>query len=107
AGGAACTHGRALRAGEDVVSKALLQIEGIRVGYPLPGGGEREVVDGLSLALAAGDIGCLLGASGCGKTTVLRAVAGFEPVQAGSIDVDGARVAAAGLSLPPEKRRVG
>ncbi len=85
----------------------LLDIAGIRVGYPAPGGGTRVVVDGLSLSLGAGGIGCLLGASGCGKTTVLRAVAGFEPVLEGSIDVQGRRVAASGLSLPPEQRSVG
>ena len=89
------------------MTDALLDIAGIRVGYPAPGGGTRVVVDGLSLALGAGDIGCLLGASGCGKTTVLRAVAGFEPVLEGSIDVQGRRVAASGLSLPPEQRSVG
>ena len=89
------------------MTDALLDIAGIRVGYPAPGGGTRVVVDGLSLALGAGDIGCLLGASGCGKTTVLRAVAGFEPVLEGSIAVRGQRVAAAGHSLPPEQRSVG
>ncbi|HEY4530626.1 MAG TPA: ABC transporter ATP-binding protein [Luteimonas sp.] len=89
------------------MTQALLDIADIRVGYPAPGGGTRVVVDALSLALGAGEIGCLLGASGCGKTTVLRAVAGFEPVLEGSIEVQGQRVAAAGLSLPPEKRSVG
>ena len=88
------------------MSDALLDIDGIRVGYPAPGG-TRVVVDALSLALPAGAIGCLLGASGCGKTTVLRAVAGFEPVLAGSIRVAGQEVAAPGRSLPPERRRVG
>ncbi|NLA67464.1 MAG: ABC transporter ATP-binding protein [Gammaproteobacteria bacterium] len=67
----------------------------------------RVVVDELSLSLASGRIGCLLGASGCGKTTVLRAVAGFEPVLAGSIGVQGRRVAEPGLTLPPERRSVG
>ena len=89
------------------MTQVLLDIADIRVGYPAPGGGTRVVVDALSLALEAGEIGCLLGASGCGKTTVLRAVAGFEPVLEGSIEVQGQRVAAAGLSLPPEKRSVG
>ena len=89
------------------MTDALLEIAGIRVGYPAPGGGTQVVVDDLSLALAAGEIGCLLGASGCGKTTVLRAVAGFEPVLEGHIHVQGRPVAAAGVSLPPEKRSVG
>src|SRR3546814_15145923 len=70
-------------------------------------GGRGVVCAALSLALEEGAIGFLLGASGCGKTTVLRAVAGFEPVQAGRIDVQGRRVAAAGFSLPPEQRSVG
>ena len=89
------------------MTDALLDIADIRVGYPAPGGGTKVVVDGLSLSLGAGGIGCLLGASGCGKTTVLRAVAGFEAVLAGRIDVQDQRVAAPGLSLPPEKRSVG
>lgn len=84
-----------------------LDIRAIEVGYPVPGGGLRRVVDGLSLSLERGAIGCLLGASGCGKTTVLRAVAGFEPVRAGSIAIEGRQVASPGLSLPPERRSVG
>src|SRR3546814_8723832 len=90
----------------DVCSSDLLDIDGIEVGYPAPGG-LRVVVDALSLALDEGAIVCLLGASGCCKTTVLRAVAGFEPVQAGRIDVQGRRVASAGFSLPPAQRSVG
>ncbi len=88
------------------MSAPLLQLDAIDVAYPGPGG-PKVVVDGLSLQLEAGAIGCLLGASGCGKTTVLRAIAGFEPVRAGSITLDGDRVSGVGLSLPPERRRVG
>ena len=88
-------------------AQPLLRLDGIGVGYPTPGGGTNVVVDGLSLDLAAGEIGCLLGASGCGKTTVLRAIAGFEPVLAGSIRLEGERIADARAGLPPEKRRVG
>ncbi len=83
-----------------------LRLEGIRVGYPAAGG-TRVVVDGLSLSLAEGDIGCLLGASGCGKTTVLRAIAGFEPVQAGRIALQGREVATPHKAVPPEQRRIG
>src|SRR3546814_20950082 len=103
AGGAAGAYRGALRTGADGVSAPLLDIDGIEVGYPAPGG-LQVVVDALSLALDEGAIGCLLGASGCGKTTVLRAVAGFEPVQAGRIEAQGRRVAASGFSI--ERKRV-
>src|SRR5690606_29965610 len=106
-GGAARAYRRALWPGADGVSAPLLDIQDVEVGYPAPGGGVRVVVDALSLQLEEGEIGCLLGASGCGKTTALRAVAGFEPVRAGHIDVAGQRVASAGFSLPPEQRSVG
>ena len=78
-----------------------------------PEGGEQRqwgdaiVVDGLSLALQRGQIGCLLGASGCGKTTMLRAIAGFEPLHAGRIVLDGQIVAGPEGHWPPERRRVG
>ncbi|MGU7772526.1 ABC transporter ATP-binding protein [Burkholderia sp. MR1-5-21] len=84
----------------------LLELDALSLAYDTPHG-RRTVVDGLSLALARGDIGCLLGASGCGKTTVLRAIAGFEPVRAGRIVLDGAPVASPSLDVPPERRRIG
>ncbi|KWK86485.1 ABC transporter ATP-binding protein [Burkholderia ubonensis] len=84
----------------------LLELDALTLAYDTPHG-PRTVVDGLSLALARGDIGCLLGASGCGKTTVLRAIAGFEPVRAGRILLDGAPIATPTLDVPPERRRIG
>ena len=42
-------------------------------------------VDGVSFSLQAGEIGVLIGSSGCGKTTLLRAVAGLESASSGSI----------------------
>jgi iron(III) transport system ATP-binding protein len=65
------------------------------------------VVRALSLAVAPGEIVCLLGPSGSGKSTVLRLVAGLETVQRGRILIDGAAVADAGFSRPPEARHVG
>lgn len=84
----------------------VLRLDEIRVGYAVDGAW-RAVVDGLSLSLAAGQIGALLGASGCGKTTALRAIAGFEPLQGGRIALRGDTVADAVRSMPPEHRRVG
>src|SRR5690606_41676191 len=90
-----------------VSAQRLLRLDGIRVGYPVPGGDTKVVVDGLSLELGAGEIGCLLGASGCGKTTVLRAIAGFEPLLAGRMELQGELIATAHAGQPPEQRRVG
>jgi len=69
--------------------------------------GVHIVVANLSLQLERGQIGCLLGSSGCGKTTVLRAVAGFEPLLAGAIRLDGVTLSSASTQRPPERRRVG
>ena len=65
------------------------------------------VLQGVSFAVEPGMIACLLGASGCGKTTVLRCIAGFEPVLSGTVALDGAVMSAKGVSVPPEQRRIG
>jgi len=80
----------------------LLEVRDLHLAY-----GEHEVVHGLSFSLERGAIGCLLGASGCGKTTVLRCIAGFEPPRRGEIVLSGERVSAPGLMVPPERRRIG
>ncbi|WP_323122238.1 ABC transporter ATP-binding protein [Burkholderia alba] len=84
----------------------LLELNAVTLAYDTPAG-PRTVVDRLSLALERGGIGCLLGASGCGKSTVLRAIAGFEPVRGGEIVLDGAAVSTRTGEVPPERRRVG
>ncbi|HTN49428.1 MAG TPA: ABC transporter ATP-binding protein, partial [Burkholderiaceae bacterium] len=81
---------------------ALLIISDLAAGYD----GTR-VLEGLSLELARGDIGCLVGSSGCGKTTLLRAIAGFIPVFEGTIEIDGLVVSGPHFTAPPEKRGVG
>jgi ABC-type polar amino acid transport system ATPase subunit len=54
--------------------------------------GASPVVRDASFAADRGELIALMGASGAGKTTVLRAIAGLEPIAAGSIDVDGVRL---------------
>ena len=80
----------------------LLSLRGLACGY-----NGQHVVQDLDLQLRAGDIGCLLGPSGCGKTTTLRAIAGFEPVQAGEIQLAGQVISRPGETLAPERRRIG
>ena len=79
-----------------------LHLDAVVLGY-----GGKSVVSELSFALAPGEIGCLLGGSGCGKTTVLRAIAGFEPLQGGRIALNGHWVADANWQLAPERRQIG
>ncbi|WMC11098.1 ABC transporter ATP-binding protein [Oceanimonas pelagia] len=67
----------------------------------------KPVLDGLSLQVESNEIMCLLGASGCGKTTLLKAVAGLLPVSGGEIAINGQRVNGNGLAVVPEERNIG
>jgi iron(III) transport system ATP-binding protein len=69
--------------------------------------GATVAVDGACLDVASGGVTALLGASGCGKTSLLRAVAGFGEVAGGTIAIAGERVTGPGVWVPPERRRVG
>ncbi len=76
---------------------ADVQLTNIRKSF-----GRLEVLHGVSLAVASGEFVSLLGASGCGKTTLLRILAGLEGVTAGTVAIGGKDV----TELPPEKRDI-
>ena len=61
----------------------------------------------VSLDIAPGEIVCLLGRSGCGKTTLLRLAAGLERPSGGRVLIDGREVSGPSAFLAPEKRGVG
>ncbi|MFN4238777.1 MAG: ABC transporter ATP-binding protein [Vogesella sp.] len=81
---------------------ALLELESVSQSY-----GSKTVVNDMSFALQQGEIACLLGSSGCGKTTVLRCIAGFETLNAGEIRLAGQRIAAVTDSVPAHQRQIG
>lgn len=69
--------------------------------------GDVIAVRDFSLDIAPGEIVCLLGRSGCGKTTLLRLAAGIEVPVSGRILINGREVSGDAAFLPPERRGVG
>jgi len=80
------------------VTAGALALEGVTRRF-----GDHTAVDDVSLDIAAGELLALIGASGSGKTTTLRIVAGYEVPDAGRVVLDGRDITA----LPPQKRGFG
>ncbi|NVK34812.1 MAG: ABC transporter ATP-binding protein [Rhodobacteraceae bacterium] len=69
--------------------------------------GQNLSLSDVSLVVPYGDVLCLLGQSGCGKTTLMRIVAGVEKQSRGRVVLNGAEVAGSNSFLPAERRGVG
>jgi putrescine transport system ATP-binding protein len=78
-------------------NREYVRIEGVSKRF-----GDFVAVDNVSLTIFEGEIFCLLGGSGCGKTTLLRMLAGFESPTSGRILIDGQDMA----DTPPYERPV-
>ena len=81
---------------------SILKVEDLQVNYD-----GRVTLENINFTLSYSSIACLLGHSGCGKTTLLRAIAGFEPVVNGSITVRDKILSSTKKHVPPEKRNIG
>jgi NitT/TauT family transport system ATP-binding protein len=68
---------------------ALVRLSGVAKVYRSMHGGDYVAVRDLELDIEAGGFFCLLGTSGCGKTTILNMVAGFEAATSGKIEIAG------------------
>jgi len=87
----------------------LLRLENVHAGY-----GPITALRGLDVSVAAGELVCLIGANGAGKSSTLRAVSGLLPPSRGRIVFDGREIQAeapatilrAGIAHCPEGRRV-
>ena len=84
------------------MTNPLLQLKDIYLSY-----GSNTVIQHIDLELQEGEIGCLLGSSGCGKTTLLRSIAGFEKPDQGQILIRNNVVNDNVIFVPPEKRNIG
>src|SRR3954471_7606016 len=74
---------------------AAINVAKLEVGYA-----GLRVLHGVDLTVAPGAFIAVLGSSGCGKTTLLRTIAGFQKASGGSIRLSGRDV----VNVPPEKR---
>ena len=87
----------------------LLELRAIRAGY-----GPVDVLHGISLEVRRGEIVCLIGANGAGKSSTLMCISRINPLRGGSVWFDGADVTAEradrlvprGLAQVPEGRRI-
>ena len=89
-----------------IATDPYFSVQNLIVGYD-----DTIVVNGLSLMLEQGEIGCFLGYSGCGKTTALRAIAGLEQSRGGTIYLNNQRLtektARQSFAVAPAKRGMG
>jgi len=69
--------------------------------------GTTHALDGIDLSIRAGEILCLLGQSGCGKSSLLRVIAGVDRPDAGTIALSGQQVSGPGRFVEPEDRKIG
>lgn len=87
----------------------MLRLEGIRAGY-----GGVAVLHGLSFQARAGEVTCVMGRNGVGKTTLMRCIMGLVPAVAGVVSLDGVavqalpahRVPRLGIAYVPQGRRL-
>lgn len=94
----------------------LLEVRGLEVSFSTGRGGFLEptdsgssrtrAVDGVNLTVQRGEILALAGESGCGKTTLARAIMGLQPAQVGQILLDGTPMGTSSKSLRRHRRRV-
>ncbi|MCX4191402.1 ABC transporter ATP-binding protein [Methylophaga sp. OBS1] len=79
----------------------MIEVQNVSVHY-----GQKKVVDNLSFTLGDAELLTLVGPTGCGKTTILQALAGLIPISEGTIRL-GSQTVTANKTIAPEKRQVG
>ena len=80
----------------------IIQLDAVSKWY-----GAMQVLRDCSVAVEKGEVVVVCGPSGSGKSTLIKTVNALEPVQAGTITVDGVTVGARGVNLPRLRARVG
>ena len=79
------------------MSDRFISIEGIARRFPSRSGAPVPIFEDLSLSIARGEFVCIIGHSGCGKSTVLNVLAGLDQPDAGYVFIDEKQITAPGL----------
>ncbi len=87
--------------------QTMLLCQGFSIRYPQTPAHKPSAVEQLDVSLQAGDIACLIGASGCGKTTALRGIAGFLALSHGTVELAGQVLSDTQRRVPPQQRGIG
>ena len=90
--------------GSDAPETGLIHVDDITCSYLES---TRPALEGFSLLAQSGEFVSVLGRSGAGKTTALRALAGFERVETGYVRLGGRLVGSSFVHVPPDKRNLG
>ena len=80
----------------------MIEIDNVHKSF-----GDLEVIKGVSLTVNKGEVVSIIGGSGSGKSTLLMCINGLEPIQKGSIRVDGTEVHAPGTDLNKLRQKIG
>ena len=76
---------------------SFLSVQKLKKTYPVRSGGETVVFDGVDFDIEKGEFVCIIGHSGCGKTTILNVLAGLESQSGGHVFMDGREVSGPSL----------
>lgn len=84
------------------MSEALLKIEHLKKAY-----GDNVVLKDISVDVAPGEVIVIIGPSGCGKSTFLRCINGLEPIQGGSVSIEGQLIDGSSKNITKLRQRIG
>lgn len=84
------------------MADALLKIEHLKKAY-----GDNVVLKDINVDVAPGEVIVIIGPSGCGKSTFLRCINGLEPIQGGSVSIEGEVIDGASKNITKLRQRIG
>lgn len=84
------------------MTEALLKIEHLKKAY-----GDNVVLKDINVDVAPGEVIVIIGPSGCGKSTFLRCINGLEPIQGGSVSIEGEVIDGASKNITKLRQRIG